>query len=163
MLPKGFRLILSATILLVASQQVSAQVYRCEGDSGVTYSDLPCGETAEVIQLEGIAPLSRDDAQDDDGKHGEASSASATVADDREAGDLNTFLEMLQSQRDYQIGEIDMHLDNLRAQTGTKEFLQQDEAVQQEITDQIAALESNKASILDEYQSLIAEARSRLD
>jgi hypothetical protein len=163
MISKGLCVIFAAAILFVASREVSAQVYRCEGDSGVIYSDLPCGETAEEIQLEGIAPLSQDVVQDAGESVTGASSVPVPVAEDGGQEDLNKFLEMLQGQREYQIGELDRHLETLRAQTETKEFFQQDPASQQDIRNQIAALETNKASIQKEYEALIEEAQSRLE
>lgn len=138
--------------MLAASPFSMAQVYRCETAEGLVYSDLPCGETAEEIVLEGMEPEPEDGGQPPGGD--------ARVPDG--VADLHSFLDMLRSQREYQIGEIDKNLAMLRRQAGSMEFLQLDPAAQADITDRIAALESSRESILQEYASLIAEAESRL-
>jgi hypothetical protein len=156
--PKGIRATLLAFPLLLISPWASGQVYRCEGESGITFSDMPCGADAEEVQLEGMEP----DAGADVG-NGAENAESPEVVMDGEEEDLNNLLNMLQSQREYQIGEIDRHLADLRAQTESAEFYSQDPESQQAIRNQIAALETNRTSILDQYESLIAEAQSRLE
>ena len=46
--------------LALAASFAEAQVYRCETPQGLVFSDLPCGEQAELITIEenssGIAP-----------------------------------------------------------------------------------------------------------
>ena len=163
MISKGFCVILPAAFLFLSAPHAGAQVYRCEGESGTTYSDLPCGDTAEEIHLEGIALLSSEDAPEGGGEDTGSASTQAAARITGEQEDLNSFLEILRKQREYQVGEIDKHLDSLRAQTDSEAFLEQDEAAQQAVNDQIASLESNKASILAEYEALIAEAQSRLE
>lgn len=182
-MPNGLRTMFPLALLLAfvlsAPPLLHAQVYRCESESGVTYSDMPCGASAEQIQIAGDVMDSRGvggsapegagvppfaGAAISSAPEGETRSLDATIsqtgAGADEAGEqtLNDFLEILRSQREQQIGLIDHQLAQLRVQAGNAEG---DE--QQALSEQIASLEANKASIESEYEALIVEAESRLD
>ena len=46
------RLLLFALILLAAPLAVSAQIYRCETEEGVVFSDRECGPATEIVEIE---------------------------------------------------------------------------------------------------------------
>jgi hypothetical protein len=164
---KGLCALLALAVVLAASHQLQAQVYRCEGASGVTYSDMPCGASAEevvvagnVLDMRGLGAAVPAEPVD------EAVTAGAgteTPSPDQSGQDLSDFLVMLRSQRQQQIGEIDNQLTQLRQQAGSAEFLEMAVSEQDELNRQIGQLESDRASIVSEYDALIAEAERRLE
>lgn len=173
-MPKGLRATAPAAVVLAvalsAPQQLLAQVYRCESASGVTYSDMPCGASAEQIVVAGdvmdsrglgasipAEPVSGQGAQSLTGEPVEAG------ATDEGEPNLNDFLAMLRAQRQQQIGEIDSQLLQLKQRAASAEFLEMEAGEQDQLNRQIAQLESDRASILSEYDALIAEAERRLE
>lgn len=165
--------------LLAASFNLAAQVYRCETGSGVTFSDMPCGDSAEQIEVQGVVVDTRGVGAPDyaeanpaptDGQTLTAEAAPAlapaqiTAAPSNLEGGvqdeqfLTDFLSMLKSQREVQIGEIDDQLVVLRERLESSPS----ESSADNMQNQIAALESNRTAILSEYDALIAEAEARL-
>lgn len=166
---KGFCALLLLAVVLAAPLQLVAQVYRCETASGVTYSDMPCGASAEeivvagdVVDMRGVGASIPAEGTTPGLPGGETVAQGGQPPAD--AGrDLNDFLAMLRSQREEQIGQLDSQLTELRQQARSVEFLGMDVSQQDQINSQIAQLESDRASILSEYDALIAEAERRLD
>lgn len=161
---KGLYATLTFACLAMVPQIAPAQVYRCEGPGGVTYSDMPCGAGAEQIEVAG-------DVLDSKGVGGSEAPAAAAQAMPQGEGvqatesggqDLNSFLEMLRSQRTEQIAQIDSQLALLRERASSADFLDMEVAEQDSLNSQIAQLESDRVSILAEYEALISEAESRL-
>lgn len=169
---------------MLCSLNVMAQVYRCDGASGVTYSDQPCGEGAEEITIKGVvvdtrgvgggmpveaeAPAPAADAESAPAEVAPAASAYRAPNEASEGGVedsqyLSDFLAMLHSQRDLQIGELDNQLAALRNEAQSESFEHLPDSNKQQIRTDIAALETNRADILSEYAALIEEAESRLD
>jgi hypothetical protein len=160
-MPKGLRATLHIAVLCAVSLDVSAQVYRCETASGVTYSDMPCGDSSEEIVVQGdvvdmkgvgsgdaMAPEPGAPGQEQDLEMGGAKT-------------LDEFLVMLRQQREEQLSIIDRQLAQLRAQSSSIDFQEMTGDEQDEITRQIASLEANRASIVSGYESLIQEAERR--
>lgn len=162
-MPKGLRATLQLAVLCAASLDLSAQVYRCESASGVTYADMPCGESSEEIVVQG-------DVVDMKGVgSGDSMSPEIGAADQQQdlemggAKTLDEFLLMLRQQREEQLSIIDRQLAQLRAQSSSIDFQEMTGDEQDEITRQIASLEANRASIVSGYESLIEEAERRQD
>ena len=162
---KGFcTIFICAGASLVASN-LAAQVYRCETDAGVVFSDMPCGESAQQIEVKG-------DVVDMKGVGG--STAPFPAADSgASAGDLasqpeqdspqtlDQFLDVLGAQRDQQIGLIDEQIRQLQDQLSGRELSELDPDQQAAFEEQLRSLETNRSSILSEYEALIREAASR--
>lgn len=177
-MPKGFRTMFPVAVALAVAlsvpQQLRAQVYRCESDAGVTYSDMPCGASAEQIDITGDVMDSRglgasiavDGAVADQGAQAPASGGEPVVTDGAEQSgeqSLSDFLAMLRSQRQEQIGQIDSQLAELRQRASSAAFLEMEISEQDQLNREIAQLESDRASILSEYEALITEAERRLE
>lgn len=164
---KGICLIFFIAAMLAASPHLGAKVYRCEGDSGVVYSDLPCGESAEEIVLDVPQPASDPGASQTGPEITPASRPVQTEKPEQEISEgernISQFLTMLHEQRQQQMGEIDRTIALLRAQTQGEAFEQLEEARQAEILAELDRLESSRESILAEYSALIQEAQSRLE
>ncbi len=189
-MPKGFCATFCAAALLTAPFALQAQVYRCQTAAGIEFSDMPCGDGAEEIQVQGVVmdtrgvggdvaapPVDDEFAAPIDGYEpppadaGDPAAAPPVSQDTSMPGDpatigstdeqyLTDFLAMLKTQRQQQISEIDNQLSTLRQQADASSGLASD--TQQELLAQISALESNKLDILSEYDALIAEAEARL-
>lgn len=80
-MPKGFCATFCAAALLTAPFALQAQVYRCQTASGIEFSDMPCGDGAEEIVVEGVVmdtrgvggevaapPISEETAEPTDGQ-----------------------------------------------------------------------------------------------
>lgn len=164
---KGIFLNFLIAAALSASPDLGAQIYRCEGNSGVVYSDLPCGASAEEIVLDVPEPASDSDqpqasvASAADSSMPQAERASPGISEGKQ--NISQFLMMLHDQRRQQMGEIDRTIASLRAQAQGDEFEQLEEARQAEILAELDRLESSRESILEEYSALIQEAQRRLE
>lgn len=164
---KEINLVLFAALWLAASSCLEAQVYRCEGDSGVVYSDMPCSETAQEIVLDVVQPAT--DTDQPQFRVATAGAEAAPQAEQAEPGidqgeqNISQFLKMLHDQRRQQMGEIDQSIDSLQAQTEGDAFKQLDPERQAEIISELDRLVSSRESILEEYAALIQEAQSRLE
>lgn len=171
---KGLCALLTLAVVLAAPHQLQAQVYRCESDSGVTYSDMPCGASAEevvvagdVLDMRGVGAAEPVEPVDEAVTAGAGAQPPTPDQSGQPAAgngqDLNGFLVMLRSQRQQQIGQIDSQLTQLRQQARSAEFLDKEITEQDQLNSRIAQLESDRASILSEYDALIAEAQRRVD
>lgn len=164
---KVFSLLVFAAAWLAASPCLEAQVYRCEGASGVIYTDMPCGETAQEIVLDVVQPAT--DSVPPSNQVATADAVAATQAEQPESAiaegeqNISQFLNMLHDQRRQQMGEIDQTIDSLRAQTEGDAFSQLDPERQAEIIAELNQLVSSREAILEEYSALIREAQSRLE
>ncbi len=172
-MPKGLSRMISAALLMAASTSLSAQVYRCESPSGITFSDMPCSDSAEQIEVSGDVMDSR----------GVGSSTSAAVADgsgeldssldsegqtppefqDSPQGNIQQFVATLEAQREQQLAQVDRQLSQLRQEAGSDVFASFDPEYQNDVLNRIETLESARINITEEYAALIAEANRRLD
>jgi hypothetical protein len=108
-------LILIAAIAL----PVSAQVYKCEDNGVVTYSQTPCAQDAEVTEYtresEAVAPVSSSPAA-------QTSSAAADTIDRLgnavKKRDMAEKIKRLERQRDRQIASRDAEVAKIQSQSG---------------------------------------------
>lgn len=162
-MPKGLRATLQVAVLCAVSVNLSAQVYRCESASGVTYSDMPCGEGSEAIVVQGDVVDMKGVGSDEGVARDIGAAAQEQDPAMGGAKTLDEFLLMLRQQREEQLSIIDRQLAQLRAQSSSIDFQEMTGDEQDEITRQIASLEANRASIVSGYESLIEEAERRQD
>lgn len=149
---KGFLIIMSATILLAATPVLHAQVYRCDGPGGTIFSDMPCGDSAKEIVVEGMEP-----------EPAEVANETAPPAEPDQKQNYRDFLGVLNSQKTTRVGEVDTQLSSLRATANGPGFESMDEADRLALTSEIATLESERESIVAEYDGLIAEMERRIE
>lgn len=158
---KGFLTITSAVVLVAVTPDLQAQVYRCETASGVMFSDFPCGDSAEEIELEvlqpasqgigaGVTPVSEGAPEDASGVLGDA------LPEDGQT--LDEVLQVLNGQRAAQIGQLDKTLAELRRQVESADI---DGPAKAELMMRIAQIESSRETILDEFDARTAEAESQ--
>lgn len=162
---KGFIAQAALAVLLAVPQSLLAQVYRCETASGVIYSDMPCSESAEeivvtgdVVDMKGVGSPTAEEPVE-----GAVTSDAGAQPAGEGGQDLNSFLVMLRAQREEQIAQLDDQLNRLRARATGIDFIDMEPSEQDRINQEIAQLESDRASILAEYEALIAEAERRLN
>ena len=84
-----------AATLVMAVPGLQAQVYKCDGPEGTVFSDMPCGESAEQIEVEGMEPATEDLEE-------EQEVAEAAVPDKKQS--YQNFLGVLHSQKQFKIG-----------------------------------------------------------
>lgn len=167
-MPKGLSRLLLAALLLVASSGFNtgvlhAQVYRCETASGVTFSDMPCGDSAEQIEVAGDVMDSRGVGSSMPTEaEGVDPLPAANGAQDPQQG-MQQFLATLETQREQQLSQIDAQLRLLRDQYNSDEFTTLESTQQDAVRGRISELESQRADLEREYASLIAEAIRRLE
>lgn len=134
---------------------VSAQVYRCDGPGGPVYSQIPCGENAE--QLEIHDPMLRT---------GEADIASIDQRSEEDPvveppSAMEGFIATLHRQQREQLAEIDENATRLKKLLYAEGDEAPDESVRNYIVSELASLKSARESVSKQYDSLIAEASSR--
>jgi hypothetical protein len=150
---KGICTTLLTAVLFAVAHGAQAQIYRCEGPQGVEFSDMPCGESAEEVELEVLEPAT-----------GTGDMSAAVNGEDalpQETDTLAQFLQILHNQREVQINEIDRNIAILKSQAEGYSDESGDGSVLIELNAQIAEMETNRASVLEEYEALIAEAERR--
>ena len=142
-------------LVLFFSCSLNAQVYRCDSPNGPVYSQIPCAENAEIVVI--YDPAAKSD--DDSGFNSKQDEPVETV--EKQPTPMENFVVTLHNQRLQQIGEIDDNISHL------KELLDAEGEQALEGTDRtaaaskLAALESDRDSIVEQYASLISEAERR--
>lgn len=134
---------------------VSAQVYRCDGPGGLVYSQIPCGENAEQLELHD--PMLRTDEEDI--TNIDQRSEEEPVVEPPNA--MEGFIATLHRQQREQLAEIDENAARLKKLLHAEGDEVPDESVRNHIISELAALKSTRESVSRQYDSLIAEASSR--
>jgi hypothetical protein len=134
---------------------LSAQVYRCDGPGGLVYSQIPCGENAE--QLEIHDPMLRNDEEDTTSI--DQRSEEEPVAEPPSA--MEGFIATLHRQQREQLAEIDDNVTRLKKLLYAEGDEAPDQSVRNHIVSELLSLKSARESVSRQYDSLIAEASSR--
>ena len=150
---KGFLIKIVAITAIASVPVLQAQVYKCDGPDGTVFSDMPCGDSAEEIAVEGMETETAE-------AEAETAEAATPVPDTKQS--YQNFLGVLNSQKQFKIGEVDRQLAELRESAGGVGFADMPMADQQRISDQIADLEMERETIIAEYDGLIEEMERRI-
>ena len=134
---------------------LSAQVYRCDGPGGPVYSQIPCGENAEKVEIHD--PMLRN--KEEDIPRIDQPSEEEPVAEPPSA--MEGFIATLQRQQREQLAEIDQNIVRLKRQLNAKGDEAPDEPARNHIVSELSSLESARISVANQYDALIAEASSR--
>lgn len=135
---------------------LQAQVYRCESGDGPVYSQLPCAENAEVVEIEDYTTSPGEEAVP-----AVATGVSADRFAQSRANSMEHFLTTLLNQREVQLGEIDEVITGLREFIASAEYAEAAEEIQAEADGRLNVMESKRQSIVDQYESLIREVEQR--
>mgnify|MGYP003574677905 FL=1 len=134
---------------------LQAQVYRCDSPNGPVYSQIPCDENAErltrydpVVKAEEAPELN-------------AESATDSEATERQLSPMETFVTTLHNQRQQQVAEIDSNITYLKQQLNATGELAIEESNREFLESDLARLEDERTSIVEQYARLISEAESR--
>jgi hypothetical protein len=139
---------------------LQAQVYRCDGPDGAIYSQIPCEENAEEVTIEDTRMLTEGgDSSDTLPEAGR--DAAAEDLDSAPVNLMDSFVTTLVSQRESQIGEIDRKIAEERVFISSDEFNEADEETRSNAIGRLAKMQSERQSILEQYESLIQEAERR--
>lgn len=132
---------------------LQAQVFRCESPNGPVYSQIPCDENAE--RLAKYDPAVRvDDKPDPD-------SEEQDDAAEKQLSPMENFVTTLQNQRQQQVGDIDSNISLLKKQLGATGESAIEENERKFLESDLARLETERSSIVEQYARLISEAESR--
>jgi hypothetical protein len=143
--------------LFLTAVTTEAQVYRCDTAEGTIYSQLPCAENAERLpQYDPVVEADSSPSADTSGAETSLPEADAPSA-------MENFISTLERQRDQQIGSIDANMQTLRDQLDASGEAAPDERTREMLEFELAQLTSDRASIQDQYASLISEAANRAD
>jgi hypothetical protein len=143
-------------LLILIPMSVQAQVYRCDGPDGLVYSQVPCDENAEIVVI--YDPVSK--AEDDDSEP-DSGQEDAEEITEKSPSPMENFIATLHSQRQQQIGEIDANIADLKRRLNAEGEQALEEADRKAAASQLAALQSDRNSIVEQYASLISEAEQR--
>ena len=140
-------------LILIFPLLLQAQVYRCESPNGPVYSQIPCDEDAE--RLTRYDPVVKaDDKPDPD-------SEEEDVAAEKQLSPMENFVTTLQNQRQQQVGDIDSNISLLKKQLGATGEFAIEEHERKFLESDLARLETERTSIVEQYARLISEAESR--
>ena len=142
-------------LILMSPMTLQAQVYRCDSPNGPVYSQIPCDENAErltrydpVVKAEEAPELN-------------AESATDSEATERRLSPMETFVTTLHNQRQQQVAEIDSNITYLKQQLNATGELAIEESNREFLESDLARLEDERTSIVEQYARLISEAESR--
>ena len=100
-----------------------------------------------------------------DGGHGAIEEKDeASTAEDLESAPVNlmdNFVTTLVSQRETQIGEMDRKISQERVYISSDEFREADQETRSSATRRLVQMESDRQSIMEQYETLIQEAERR--
>ncbi len=134
---------------------LNAQVYRCDGPGGPVYSQIPCGENAEQLELHD--PMLRTDAEDIASI--DQRSEEDPVVEPRSA--MEGFIATLHRQQREQLAKIDEDTTHLKKLLYAEGDEAPDESARNHIVSELVSLKSVRESVSRQYNSLIAEASRR--
>jgi hypothetical protein len=134
---------------------LSAQVYRCDGAGGLVYSQIPCGDNAEQVEIHD--PMLRNETEEtssiDQGPENEPEVEPPSA--------MENFIATLHRQQQEQLAEINQNIVRLKQQLRAEGDEAPDESGRQHILSELSSLVSARASVSSQYDALIAEASSR--
>ncbi len=142
-------------LFIILPLSLQAQVYRCDGPDGPVYAQIPCAENAEVVPIYDPAAKSADASEPDSNQDEEIE----PVVEPRTP--MENFVATLHSQRLQQLADIDENIAGLKKSLKAEGEQALDEADRQAAIAKVAALESDRISIDEQYASLIGEAERR--
>ena len=142
-------------LIFIYPLTLQAQVFRCESPNGPVYSQLPCDENAErLVQYDPV--VIADDAPDLNSE-----SEADSEATEEQLSPMENFVTTLHNQREQQVTEIDSNIAILKKQLNTTGEFAIEESNRKFIESDLARLEIERTSIVDQYARLISEAESR--
>lgn len=148
------------SLFLLLPLTLQAQVYRCDGPDGAVYSQLPCDENAEEVVIEDTRMLTEGNGPKVEAT-GVGKAAGTQALEQAPVNLMDSFVATLVSQREIQIGEIDRKIAQERAYIRSDEFAEADRETRQSATGRLGDMQSERKSILEQYESLIREAERR--
>ena len=151
---KGFMV---ALLLIPCASQ--AAVYKCSTEGDTYFSQIPCEENAEVVEIEETTMFS--DPALGAVSATETNEVSASPPRTQEQN-LRDFVETLQRQRLEQVEKIDDNIIAIEALMSLGGEAEAGEADQAELTEQLNHLNEERDSIIDQYAAMISEAERRV-
>jgi hypothetical protein len=142
-------------LLIFLPLSLQAQVYRCDGPDGPVFSQIPCAENAEVVAIYDPAAKSAE-ASEPDPMQDEVIEPVLEPPTPME-----NFVATLHSQRQQQLADLDENIADLKGSLKAEGEQALDDADRQTASEKLAALESDRISIDQQYASLISEAERR--
>ena len=142
-------------LFIILPLSLQAQVYRCDGPGGPVYAQIPCAENAEVVAIYDPAAKSANVSEPDS----EQDEFIEPLVEPPTP--MENFVATLYSQRQQQLAEIDENIANLKKSLKAKGEQALDDTDRQAAMAKVAALESDRISVDEQYASLIGEAERR--
>ena len=148
-----------AGLLLLLPCTVNAEIYRCESKGDTYFSQIPCNDQAEAVVIEDTH-LFKAQMIPPDPEAGEGVPRKAQVR--TPADNLREFVETLQRQRNEQMAQVDGDISSVEQQLAATEGAPADDPERLALAEKLAELNSSRASISSQYESMIAEAERRV-
>jgi hypothetical protein len=146
-------------VLFIIPLTLQAQVYRCDTSEGTIYSQMPCSENAE--RLSEYDPESASAAVEAGAVTIVGSEVSETPTTEKTSSPMDSFISTLEKQREQQFSTLDANIKSLETQLSANGEEAPDEETRTALERQLADFNSQRASISDQYASLITEASTR--
>jgi len=149
-------LILLFVILPGISQ---AQIFRCQEKGEAYFSQIPCTAGSEPLVIED-QPLLSENAPETGAKSQEPPAAVERVK--TQADNMREFVSTLRRQRTEQLQQIDREISAAAAQLDAAGDTPSDSEQRALLAEKLAELQTSRAAIADQYDSMISEAERRV-
>jgi hypothetical protein len=146
-------------MLLLMPAMLQAQVYRCESQGDTYFSQIPCTENEQTVEFDdrkmnseagqvAVAPRSQD------------TGAEEAVKSPKQR--LEEFVATLEQQREQQMEILNHDIANIETRMKSIDNDPASEQEQAAYNEELARLQQARLSVESQYQTIIAEARSRV-
>lgn len=138
---------------------VQAQIFRCETKGESYFSQIPCADNSEAVVIEDRLMFS-DGAPETTAAAKEPEVQPEPVKS--QAENMQDFVSTLYRQRTEQLQGIDKDIGVLADQLDSIGDDPSDSEQREALNQQLASLRESRSSIVEQYQSMIAEAERRV-
>jgi len=146
-------------LLLLLPVTLQAQIYRCASEGATYYSQIPCANDAQEVVIDDH-PMFSESAPDSKAKPEEQPAAERRARS--QADSMKEFIATLRRQRAEQLQQLDSDIAKLEAKLSAGGDPAADPAQQMASSQQLKNLLSSRSSIVEQYDSMLAEAERRV-
>ena len=146
-------------LLLLLPVTLQAQIYRCASQGATYYSQIPCANDAQEVVIDDH-PMFSESAPDLKAEPGEQPAPAQRVRS--QADSMKEFISTLRRQRTEQLQQLDSDIARLEAKLSASGDSPVDTSQQMASSQQLKNLLSSRSSIVEQYDSMLAEAERRV-
>lgn len=146
-------------LVLILPGIAQAQIFRCETKGETYFSQIPCADNSEAVVIEDRLMFS-DGAPETKATEKEPEAQAEPAKS--QAENMQDFVSTLYRQRTEQLQGIDKDIGVLGDRLASIGDDPSDGGEREAISQQLASLRESRGSIVEQYESMIAEAERRV-